>query len=239
MTDSLSKVRHIFRIWRGTRPFWGGLLVLGGACEILTSEQGPIALVVHIGIQGLAGYLIPMMLLLCGILLWFNPAQRAFYSLLAIVLALGSWITSNLGGFFIGMLLSLVGGALAFAWTTGSDRQALRWFPGNPQILQPSWGLELVYRPTPALAPPAPARAILVRGYSSSGEQPPDSANDPGPDDLGVHIAEIVGTTFSSGAWPPPPAAGLVSDIKDSADDEPATSGPDNLGNFGPFTSGF
>jgi hypothetical protein len=151
---ALRQARQSFRIWRRTRPFWGGLLVTSGACEILLSEQGPLSLVIHIGIQGLAGYLIPVMLLLCGILLWFSPAQRAFYSLLAIVLALGSWVTSNLGGFFIGMLLGLVGGALAFAWTIDPDEKPLRWFRGNPQILHPSWGLELVVRPTAALPPP-------------------------------------------------------------------------------------
>jgi hypothetical protein len=154
MAQSISTARRGFRIWRRTRPFWGGLLVICGAGEILLSEQGPLSLVIHIGIQGLAGYLIPVMLLLCGVLLWFSPAQRPFYSLLAIVLALGSWVTSNLGGFFIGMLLGIVGAALAFAWATDPDEKPLRWFRGNPQVLQPSWGAELVLRPTATLPPP-------------------------------------------------------------------------------------
>ncbi len=166
MAGSLTDVRRAFRLWRGTRPFWGGLFVTGGAFEILASEHGPLQLVIHIGIQGLAGYLIPVMLLLCGVLLWFSPAQRAFYSLLAIVLALGSWITSNLGGFFIGMLLGLVGGALAFAWAADSDYRPLRWFRGDPQVLHPSFGLEPVLRPTavwpPASAYPSPAAAEVV-----------------------------------------------------------------------------
>jgi hypothetical protein len=153
MARSLSTARRGFKIWRRTRPFWGGLLVICGAGEILLSEQGPLSLVIHIGIQGLAGYLIPVMLLLCGVLLWFSPAQRPFYSLLAIVLALGSWVTSNLGGFFIGMLLSLVGAAAAFAWTIDPDEKPLKWFRGNPQVLQPSWGAELVLRPTATLPP--------------------------------------------------------------------------------------
>ena len=37
--------------------------------------------------------------------------------LLAVGGALGTWLTSNLGGFLLGMLLALVGGALAFGWT--------------------------------------------------------------------------------------------------------------------------
>ncbi len=163
--DSLNDARRAFLLWRRSRPFWGGLLVTGGAGEILASEHGPLQLVIHIGIQGLAGYLIPVMLLLCGILLWFSPAQRAFYSLLAIVLALGSWVTSNLGGFFIGMLLGLVGGALAFAWAIDTDRP-LRWFRGDPQVLHPSFGLEPVLRPTavwtPASAYPSAPAAEFV-----------------------------------------------------------------------------
>jgi hypothetical protein len=196
MAGSLNSARHIFRIWRRTRPFWGGLLVIAGACEILTSEQGPLALAIHIGIQGLAGYLIPVMMLLCGILLWFSPAQRTFYSLLAMVLALGSWITSNLGGFFIGMLLGLVGGALAFAWTTGSKSQPLTWFAGNPQILQPSWGLELVFRPVAALPAPGHAEWTSAGEYAGSGEHPPDSADKAGPDDLAIQVTEITGTAL-------------------------------------------
>jgi hypothetical protein len=203
MAGSLSSARHAFRIWRRTRPFWGGLLIIGAGGEILTSEQGPLELVVHIGIQGLAGYLIPLMLLLCGLLLWFTPAQRIFYSLLAIVLALGSWITSNLGGFFIGMLLGLVGGALAFAWTTGSERKPLGWFPGNPQIPPPSWGLELVLRPT-AVLPPGRAAASLA-----------------------MQVPGIAGTTSPSGARHPPWAVENVSASKESCDDESATASPD------------
>jgi hypothetical protein len=106
--------------WRRTRPFWGGLLALLGAVEILLSEQAPLPVVIHLGAQGLAGYLVPVVMLLCAVLLWFNPAQRIFYSILAVLAALASLITSNLGGFLLGMLLGLVGGSLAFAWVPGT-----------------------------------------------------------------------------------------------------------------------
>jgi Family of unknown function (DUF6114) len=135
-------------------------VVTASACEIMLTEHGPLSIVVHIGIQGLAGYLIPFMLLLCGVLLWFSPGQRPFYSLLAIVLSLGSWLTSNLGGFFLGMLLGLVGGTLAFAWTPDSDGEPpepaehAEWPRGYPQILQPSWVLEMLFSPS-GVFPPA------------------------------------------------------------------------------------
>lgn len=161
LPDSLSSAWQAFGVWRHTRPFWAGLVVSASACEIMLTEHGPLSLVIHIGIQGLAGYLIPVMLLLCGILLWFSPGQRPFYSLLTIVLSLGSWLTSNLGGFFLGMLLGLVGGTLAFAWTPDSDGEPpeLAEAPrGHPQILQPSWVLELLFSPS-GVFPPGPSGA--------------------------------------------------------------------------------
>ena len=119
-----------FYRWRHNRPFWGGLLVLLGGGEILLSERAPIPVVIHVGIQGLAGFLVPAILLLCGVLLWLTPEQRTFYSILAVLLSLGSWVTSNLGGFFVGMALGLVGGSLAFAWARGNG-------PPAPQRVTP------------------------------------------------------------------------------------------------------
>ncbi|SDY89414.1 hypothetical protein SAMN05444365_10437 [Micromonospora pattaloongensis] len=114
--------RLAWRRWRRTRPFWGGLFVILGAAEILASVRAPLPVVLHVGPQGLAGYLVPLVLLLCGLLLLFNPQQRTFYSLVAVVLALTTWLTSNLGGFFIGLLLAVLGASLAFAWTDGPQR---------------------------------------------------------------------------------------------------------------------
>jgi hypothetical protein len=117
---------HNWRAWRRARPFWGGLFVVLGGGEILLSELASLPLVIHIGLHGLASYLVPVLLLVCGLLLWFHLPLRTFYSVLAILLALGSWITSNLGGFFVGMLLGLIGGSLAFAWVSGGDRRTGR-----------------------------------------------------------------------------------------------------------------
>jgi hypothetical protein len=113
----VQKQPSAWRRWRRSRPFWGGLLIVLGASEILASVRAPLPVVVHVGMQGLATYLVPIIMLLCGLLLWFNPDQRIFYSIIAILMALTSWITSNLGGFFIGILFGVIGGSLAFAWT--------------------------------------------------------------------------------------------------------------------------
>ena len=104
------------RDWRGRRPFWGGLLVTLGGAEILFTLWAPLPLLLHISLVGLAGYLVPSVMLLCGLLILFNPTQRLFYSFLAVLASLASWVTSNLGGFLIGMLLGVVGACLTFGW---------------------------------------------------------------------------------------------------------------------------
>jgi hypothetical protein len=106
-----------FREWRRRRPFWGGLLILLGGGEIFLTEIAPLPVVIHLGVEGLAGQAVPFVLAVCGLLLIFAPDQRLFYSIIAMLLSAASWITSNLGGFILGMILSLVGCALAFAWT--------------------------------------------------------------------------------------------------------------------------
>jgi Family of unknown function (DUF6114) len=144
---ALRRARFAWQRWRRTRPFWGGLLVILGAGEILLSEKAPLPLVIHIGLQGLAGYLVPTVMLLCGLLLWFHPVQKTFYSVLAVLLALGSWITSNLGGFFVGLLLGLIGGSLAFAWSTTDDgRPRGKRRRSKPRDGAPYTGLDQIFR---------------------------------------------------------------------------------------------
>ncbi|MQS10942.1 hypothetical protein F7Q99_01265 [Streptomyces kaniharaensis] len=104
------------RDWRGRRPFWGGLVVLLGGAEILFTLRAPLPVVLHIGMQGLAGYLVPTVMVLCGLLILFNPAQRLFYSIMALLASLASWVTSNLGGFLFGMLWGVIGACLTFGW---------------------------------------------------------------------------------------------------------------------------
>ncbi|MFF3878223.1 DUF6114 domain-containing protein [Streptomyces sp. NPDC001978] len=119
-------VRPAFRRWRARRPFWGGLLLALGGAEILLTEKASMKVVMHIGMQGLAGYLLPVVMLLCGLLTLFNPAQRLFYSIIGVLVTLGTWITSNLGGFFIGLLLGLVGSCLTFGWLPDQEPRTSR-----------------------------------------------------------------------------------------------------------------
>jgi hypothetical protein len=115
--------RAEFREWRRTRPFWGGLLLAIAGIELLALplfgvlSHHAIKLVIYIGIGGVFGILIGILLIAAGVMCWVNPAQRVFYGIAGIVLGLGSFPATNLGGFFLAMLMAIVGGSLAFAWT--------------------------------------------------------------------------------------------------------------------------
>ncbi|MET7704538.1 DUF6114 domain-containing protein [Micromonospora sp. NPDC005413] len=112
-----------WRRWRRARPFTAGVLIALGGTEMLVTLRASLGVLLHVGPQGLAAYLVPAVLILCGVLLITTPQQRVFYALLSLVLGLVSWLTSNLGGFLIGMLLALIGGAMAFAWTPDKQRR--------------------------------------------------------------------------------------------------------------------
>ena len=109
--------RRAFRHWRRTRPFWGGLLVTLGGGEELALYRASMKVSLHLGLYGIAGYAVPVMLVVLGLLLIFDPQHRLFYSVLSLLFALASWMTSNLGGFLLGMLVALTGASLAFGWT--------------------------------------------------------------------------------------------------------------------------
>lgn len=105
-----------FRRWRARRPFWGGVLLALAGGEILLTEKASLKVVLHVGMQGVAGYLLPSVMVLCGVLALVSPGQRLFYSVVGALSTLGTWLTSNLGGFLVGLLLGLVGACLIFGW---------------------------------------------------------------------------------------------------------------------------
>ena len=107
-----------FGRWRRRRPFWGGLLLLLAGLALFFSANLTLAdMKVHFGQEGYLSYLLPVILVLCGALIWVTPAQRLFYAVIGLVTALYSLIGLNLGGFGVGMLLGILGGALTIAWT--------------------------------------------------------------------------------------------------------------------------
>jgi NO-binding membrane sensor protein with MHYT domain len=113
----LQRARAAFRTWRKARPFWGGLwCVLGGAAM----AYGPTTAVKVILISGTvvwAGILVGVLVATMGLFLWFTPHLRHLVGIVAVLLSIVSLLTSDYGGFGIGLVLGTVGGALGFAWT--------------------------------------------------------------------------------------------------------------------------
>jgi hypothetical protein len=115
--------RESWRQWRRTRPFWGGLLLSLAGLELIVIPlsgvlgHGAVKLVIYIGIGGVFGVLIGALMITCGVLICVNPPHRVFYGIAGVLLGILSFPASNLGGFFIGMLLAIAGGGIAFAWT--------------------------------------------------------------------------------------------------------------------------
>ncbi|MEU6534089.1 DUF6114 domain-containing protein [Streptomyces sp. NPDC046928] len=124
--DGRAGARAAFRRWRSDRPFWGGLLLALGGAWILLTMKASLKVVLHIGMQGLAGYLLPVLMVLLGLLTLFNPAQRLFYSITGVLVSLGTWLTSNLGGFLVGLLLGVVGSCLVFGWLPDQEPRKSR-----------------------------------------------------------------------------------------------------------------
>ncbi|MFG3438221.1 DUF6114 domain-containing protein [Nonomuraea sp. NPDC047897] len=116
MTTSLCGIAAGFRRWRRSRPFWGGLWVTLGGLAVLLAPLAPLPFIVHQGVAGVSGYLVGGLLATAGVLSWWRHEQRCFLGVVATGLSLASFVTSNLGGFGLGMALGVVGGALLVAW---------------------------------------------------------------------------------------------------------------------------
>jgi len=107
-----------FRRWRRGRPFWGGLLLIVAGLELFYSANLDLgAIEIQFVPQGFLVYVIPGLMLLCGFLTWISPGQRLFYGILGALVGVFSLIGLNLGGFLLGTILGMVGGALTAAWT--------------------------------------------------------------------------------------------------------------------------
>ncbi|MFD8984719.1 DUF6114 domain-containing protein [Streptomyces sp. NPDC059564] len=119
----LTVLRHRFRAWRGVRPFWAGVFTLLGGVPIIYFPFADIRLAnVSLAIattSGSVSLILGVLLITLGLALWFQQGIRVFAGVAAILLALVSIPKSNLGGFFIGFILAMIGGALAISWAPG------------------------------------------------------------------------------------------------------------------------
>ncbi|MFJ8152642.1 DUF6114 domain-containing protein [Streptomyces sp. NPDC094468] len=117
-----------FRSWRGTRPFWAGLYILIAGFPIMYFPYAHLQLG-HLTIAmattaGAGSLIIGVLLVVLGVSVWFQKHIRTFAGVAAILLALVSLPVSNFGGFVMGFLFALVGGAMAVSWAPGAPPKA-------------------------------------------------------------------------------------------------------------------
>ncbi|NBE50720.1 DUF6114 domain-containing protein [Streptomyces boluensis] len=124
--DHFLKVhREKFRVWRGGRPFWAGLLTIFGGLPIAYLPYANIKLgnltLAMATTAGAGSLIIGVLLVVLGLTMWFQSHSRIFAGVAAILLALVSLVVSNIGGFLVGFLFALLGGALGIAWAPAGD----------------------------------------------------------------------------------------------------------------------
>ncbi|MFJ4968353.1 DUF6114 domain-containing protein [Streptomyces sp. NPDC088755] len=120
---NLTVYRREFRTWRGNRPFWAGLFTMLGGAPIAYFPYADL----HLGnmtlamstTAGAASLIIGALLITLGLTMWFHHIVRVFAGVAAILLALISIPVANIGGFVIGFLLAITGGALSISWAPG------------------------------------------------------------------------------------------------------------------------
>ncbi|MFB7666800.1 DUF6114 domain-containing protein [Kitasatospora sp. NPDC056138] len=133
--------RQSFRAWRGSRPFWAGLLTLAAGFPILYFAFTHITLGgITLALSTTAGagsLVIGVLLMVLGVTMWLQQQVRIFAGISATLLSLVSFPLANFGGFLLGLFSGLVGGALACAWAPpDADPRA----PAEDRIAGPGAG---------------------------------------------------------------------------------------------------
>ncbi|MGW1764891.1 DUF6114 domain-containing protein [Streptomyces sp. NPDC002073] len=116
-----------FREWRGQRPFWAGLFTFLGGVPIAYFPYADVRLgnitIAMSTTAGAGSLIIGVLLVTLGLALWFQQTIRIFAGVAAILLALVSLPVSNFGGFLLGFLFALLGGAMALSWAPGVPQE--------------------------------------------------------------------------------------------------------------------
>ncbi|MCW4017966.1 MAG: DUF6114 domain-containing protein [Candidatus Bathyarchaeota archaeon] len=127
LSESYPNTAYILSIIGGIFILLAGLLVglVSAAITIFMGGIGAIA-----GIFGIAWGVI---ILITAFSLRSNPSQHVFWGVIILVFSLVSWVGAA-GGFFIGFLLSLIGGILAITWSPPTYRTQQTYVPPTPAV---------------------------------------------------------------------------------------------------------
>ncbi|MFI5802121.1 DUF6114 domain-containing protein [Streptomyces sp. NPDC051561] len=163
-----------FRAWRGVRPFWAGLFTIIGGVPIMYFPYNDLkmgALTLTMATTAGAGSLIiGVLLVTLGLTMWYHSIVRVFAGVAAILLALVSIPVSNIGGFLVGFLFALMGGAMSIAWAPDKPKAE-----PSPDASSPAAGTEPGAGGTPA------AEQTMALGQVPSQSAGPNFSKSEGP----------------------------------------------------------
>ncbi|MFF8772861.1 DUF6114 domain-containing protein [Kitasatospora sp. NPDC015120] len=118
--NPLRWARRVFRDFRRSRPFWGGLLAVLAGVPIMYFPYANLSLngmtLAMATTAGAGSLIIGVLLVVLGLTGWFQPVVRVFAGIATTLLTLVSIPVSNLGGFGLSILPGLIGGGLMIAW---------------------------------------------------------------------------------------------------------------------------
>lgn len=129
MRFGFHNVRIGFRMWRRSRPFWASVIAAVGAIPMWYLPSRAVQFLFVSKTPIWLGMLVGVLVEFFALMLLFNPAQRTMYGMFVVLFSLVSFITSDFGGLFIGMLLGILGGSLALAWAPvmGKTKRQQKW----------------------------------------------------------------------------------------------------------------
>ncbi|MGP9724485.1 DUF6114 domain-containing protein [Corynebacterium sp. AOP40-9SA-29] len=127
-SEKLEKQNRRFTRWRKQRPFGAGLLMMLAGIAIMAPAYLSLE-ISNIQIQistmgGVSTLVIGILLITCGLMCWFRGEGRVIAGVAAMILSVISLWQTNFGGLIIGLILGLIGGALALAWDPQSREDA-------------------------------------------------------------------------------------------------------------------
>lgn len=115
-----------FAEWRRNRPFVPGLLVLLSGVVIMTPAYLTLRisdlLVMISTLSGVSTLFLGAAQIMFALGIWLKPATAPYLGAFAILASLVALPASNIGGFLLGSLLGIFGGAFALAWEPGERK---------------------------------------------------------------------------------------------------------------------
>ncbi|MEU8514777.1 DUF6114 domain-containing protein [Kitasatospora sp. NPDC048722] len=170
-------LRRVFRTFRRTRPYYGGLLAMIAGVPIMYFPYAKLSLggmtVAMATTAGAGSLIIGVLLIVLGLTAWFQPAVRFFAGVATTLLTLVSIPVSNLGGFGLAILPGLIGGGLMMAWAPLPEPEAAEVAaPGKAESAATEAAVaESVTAATPA-EPSAEAPTAKLPAQAEPKEQP-------------------------------------------------------------------